>query len=483
MKKFLTVFGLIVFMGSASPAMAQVEFPKMPTPPSVAPVLGAQRSSEFGNGPAEGEAPIESISGLIKTVWPGLANSKVSVAPEQPVATTTTTNVRSILPIQTIERVRDAASSANEALAAARLEVEARDARNTQQTISSASAATPSATPEPLLLPLQELKTPATGLRQEPGLSNLASSPQAISPLEIGEVSGDVAIDADIPEVPAGSISEMASSAGPVIQEMGVIAPLDLVADKNMGSGRFDSKRSDLGQPKNFVSGAAREQLMESPVSSPSSLVKGGWYKYMAGALFLTSLGIIAFRVRNREDEYSFVPEKFEEASGASWLPPRMSKAKRRRAGLLPDPLTASSSGWDKFESDTKLEHVINPLLVKRVRLDEGEKTSGYSHSIIQETTAEDLQQPAAPLPFHGDIEKKVRRRPRRDRFMAEDGLRTSSRSRRLRLGDDDYDRIDRMSSDGFSEYEIADELSLPVGTISAVRSIRGGSTANLRLQ
>lgn len=246
---------------------------------------------------------------------------------------------------------------------------------------------------------------------------NLATREMAPEPIR------PAAFEPEAAEAPAGEAAPTAAVVGAAAATALEAPPAD-----------FSPRREDLGKPRNIV-----PTVRELPVAAAAPAPHGGgsWYKLLAGALFLMSLGLIGYRHRHRQQATEANP------SPASWLPPRSPALNRRRPSLRRD--------FGEEEAFILGENAAG-LLTREARSSAPSAAEGED------------------LPFHEEIEKRIRR------FEADQKGRNrtapaSNRSRKV--SDADYQRIMDLAASGHSARDIAEELGLPPRAVHSLLRLR----------
>lgn len=338
----------------------------------------------------------------------------------------------------------------------------------------------------------QEIRRSGELLATIPGMGQYGA-PEIIAPADPG--------DEFEAEAAAADFDGVSSSAEPVVPELGGMAPVDLVAEEPLVDGEFRSKRGELGSPTAIVPAAPLAGSASNIRSSEMKRSFGSSYKMLAGALFALSLGIIGYRRFGRKVEPA-EDAGFGAGWGASWLPSRKDAFRPTLDSLVPGAAVRSATSRAVSGGRMTLftrDSVANRLVEKRVvdmsvpRGDQSAELVAHARRVLEreeETRVEDarveddcagdarIEDGSRSIGFHDEIEKRVRRREilRDDRAANEDGSRL--RGSRVTVDDDQYERIGEMTDRGMKVKEIAEDLSIPMATVTAIQKMRGRGSA-----
>ncbi len=305
---------------------------------------------------------------------------------------------------------------------------------------------------------------PATPRTQAAGPGEVASTPVAPSPAA-SAVSPASAVPAAPPLAAAATAAtpeaippRASTSSDPAVAPEEAASPTPVAP-------AFVSRRQTLGEPTSLVPTLPSPDAVAAG-ESPRLSGTGSWYKLVAGALFLASLGFIGMKYRHRGRD---IHESASDEPAASWAPPLDPRAIRRQNRVFStkqvEPSVEGLTAAPAMESLWEQEPIARDPVRRRRR---GAAPAGSGGAFVFESVPTGRQEPE----FHSEIERRVRRRAALQRETEVDEPVTSPR--RARRRDDEYALVSQLASQGVRTEEISRRLSIPVDEVRTVVNVRG---------
>lgn len=230
-----------------------------------------------------------------------------------------------------------------------------------------------------------------------------------------------------------------ASVGPPSTPEQLTAEPADPALSDPANPQNFSSKREELGKPRAMVPEvpavpAATAEAAATPAGS------SGWYKLLAGALFLASLGLLGYRHKQKAAD----PFAMDDYPAGSWMPPRKTARRSLEPQRSYNRATATMAGEESFPNE-----LISRTVSRKAR-----------RSVDDD------------MPFHEDIERRVRKlaqdseEPELEEY--EDPLPARGAARR----GDTYRSITARAEMGQEPGEIARALELPLSAVRAIMKV-----------